>query len=83
MTEWIEVVKQVGFPIVVALFVLWRLDASLRALTSEMHEFRTALQHVMETAMQAKLDETAKYIVHEVDHNLRAALGPFVARREA
>lgn len=37
-------VQGVGFPAVVALFVLWRLDAAMRALTKEIHELTLYLK---------------------------------------
>jgi hypothetical protein len=41
---WIKAIQGVGFPVIVAVFVLWRLDTSMRALTKEVHELTTFLR---------------------------------------
>jgi YvrJ-like protein len=40
----IRFVQGVGFPAVVAIFVLWRLDAAMRALVKEIHELSVFLR---------------------------------------
>jgi len=43
MGEWIQLVRDVGFPAVVAWFVLARLERALHALTDEVRQLRGAI----------------------------------------
>jgi len=43
MDEWVKLFRELGFPAAVAVYVLWRVDASIRELTRAVYELRTAM----------------------------------------
>lgn len=89
--EIIDLVKNVGFPIAVAVFVLYRLDARLGDVNAKLGDVVRALDALGDpdkTAARLKplFDAQAARIVEDVIHETRAALNPVlmaVARRDA
>ena len=77
MTEWFEFIKNVGFPMAIAVFVLWRLDATLRKLVDEVRGFGAALSAGRKESVEdihEKISDTADRIVVKVDQNMRDAI---------
>jgi len=44
MNELIEIIQQIGFPIAVAIFLLWRYDKRLKDLTEVLHKIATTIE---------------------------------------
>lgn len=76
MAEWqplMEFVKNFGFPVAVAGFVLLRLDKTLRDLVLEMRADRETRLAAIE-ALEKLVSSTGDRVIRDVDHNLRAAV---------
>ena len=43
MEDWIKVLSQFGFPVVVSAFLLWRLEPAIKSLTDTMNKLIVAL----------------------------------------
>lgn len=43
MDEWLKVLSQFGFPVVVSAFLLWRLEPAIKSLTDTMNKLIVAL----------------------------------------
>ena len=74
-------IKEVGFPAGIAVFVLWRLDRSLREMVAELRAFRESTV-VSATDLEQHVTQQGDRIIREVDHNVRGAIGHLSVRRE-
>lgn len=82
--EIIDLVKNVGFPIAVAGFVLWRLEPRLDKLIEAVRDVSDPDKTLVR--LRPLFDEQRKEIVADVAHDVRAALTPVlvaITRRDA
>ena len=77
-------IKEVGFPIAVAAFLLWRFDRRLGELITEIRAFHVQIGSVitktsdLEKHVSGEIDR----VIREVGHDIRGALGNFIPTRK-
>ena len=76
-------IKEVGFPIAVAAFLLWRFDKRLGELITEIRAFHVQIGSVITKTgdLEKHVSEEADRMIREVDHNIRGAIGHLTVRK--
>lgn len=83
MPEWqlvVDFAKNFGFPALVAGFVLFRIDKTLRELVVEMRLDRELRMTAIAT-LEKLVSATGDRVIRDVDHNLRAAIAHGIVQR--
>jgi hypothetical protein len=80
--EVTDFIKTVGIPAAVAFFVLWRLDRGLASVVTQLAALVTEMRAVNKhnDGVKEHIDQVGRDIIREVDHNTRAAIGPWPSR---
>ena len=75
-----DLIGKVGVPAAMLGYILWRIEPRLDRLIAAVQEVsdpdKTAAR------FKAPLDEQARHIIHEVDHNTRGAIAHLSYRRD-
>lgn len=66
--EAAKFIKDVGFPVAVAGFVLWRVDKTLRELVAELRAFHVRMGDMLTTtsALEDQVRAQADRVIHEL-----------------
>ena len=79
----VKFIKDVGFPIAVSVFLLWRFDRRLGELITEIRNFHVQIGAVITKTgdLEKHVSEEADRMIREVDHNIRGAIGHLTVRK--